>query len=281
GSPTPRPPGGTDSPAPRPPATPTDTVDHLENAGTARLTAMAGQAFAERISTRAETADGQAVGKVRIRYTIIGDTDAAFAGGERVAVVVTDGSGVAVAPVLRAGEKTGTFTVRATVAGRAVPGLDYRATVTERVADALARTGDTALTCAPGGTFATRVQVRATYKGAAADGVAVTATLIESAQDPAVNDRGPYFKDAAGKPVRALTGLRTDARGLLTLPELYADGTAGTFVLRITTAGGATLDVELTVQAAQTSSPAPSASQSPSAGQSPSASPASSASPGA
>ncbi|CQR64596.1 lytic transglycosylase domain-containing protein [Streptomyces leeuwenhoekii] len=268
GSPTPPP--GPGSPTPPPSGTPTDTVDHLENAGTTGLTATAGQAFAERIGTRAETAAGEAVGKVRIRYTIIGDTDATFAGGESVAVAVTDSSGVAVAPVLRAGEKTGSFTVRATVAGRAVPGLDYKATVTERVADTLARTATTALTCTPGGTFAHRVEVRATYKGAAANGVAVTATLIRSAQDPAVNDRGPYFKDAAGKPVRTLTGLRTDARGLLTLPELFADDTAGTFVLRVTTAGGATLDVELTVQAAQTS---PSASASPSASTSPSASP--------
>jgi hypothetical protein len=145
------------------------------------------------------------------------------------------------------------------VVGRAVPGLDYKATVTERVADTLVRTGDAALTCAPGGEFANQVEVKATYKGAVADGVAATATLIKSADDPTADDKGPYFKDADGKTVRTLTGLKTDGKGLLKLPELYADDTTGTFLLRITTAGGAALTVELTVAAAETSSPSPSA----------------------
>ncbi|KJK40036.1 lytic transglycosylase [Streptomyces variegatus] len=255
------PPGAPTRPPTTPP-TPTDTVDHLEDAGTAKLTAMAGDAFSRRISTRAETEAGKAVAKVRVRFTIVGDTDTTFTGGESVATVATNSSGVAVAPALQAGEKTGTVTVRATVVGRAVPGLDYKATVTERAADALARTGDAALTCTPGGEFANPVEVKATYKGAVADGVAATATLVESADDPAANDKGPYFKDADGKTVRTLTGLKTDAKGLLKLPKLYADDTTGTFLLRVTTAGGATLTVELTVAAAETSSPSPSASPS-------------------
>ncbi|MFJ2929225.1 lytic transglycosylase domain-containing protein [Streptomyces massasporeus] len=262
GTTTPKPPTtppGTPSTPPTTPPTPTDTVDHLEDAGTAKLTAMAGDAFGRRISTRAETEAGKAVAKVRVRFTIVGDTDTTFTGGEDVATVATNSSGVAVAPALQAGEKTGTVTVRATVVGRAVPGLDYKATVTERAADALARTGDAALTCAPGGTFANQVEVKATYKGAVADGVAATATLIKSADDPTVTDKGPYFKDADGKTVRTLTGLKTDAKGLLKLPKLYADDTTGTFLLRVTTAGGATLTVELTVAAAETSSPSPSA----------------------
>lgn len=102
-----------------------------------------------------------------------------------------------------------------------------------------------------------RVAVKATHKGAAADGVAVTAKLVRSALDPAENDKGPYFKGADGKAVRTLTGLRTDAKGLLTLPKLYADDTTGTFVLRLTTAGGATLDVQLKVAGAEPS-PSPS-----------------------
>ncbi|MFJ7333870.1 lytic murein transglycosylase [Streptomyces sp. NPDC101116] len=252
-------PPGTPSTPPTTPPTPTDTVDHLEDAGTAKLAAMAGDAFDRRISTRAETEAGKAVAKVRVRFTIVGDTDTTFTGGEDVATVVTNSSGVAVAPALQAGEKTGTVTVRATVVGRAVPGLDYKATVTERAADALARTDDAALTCAPGGTFANQVELKATYKGAVADGVAATATLIKSADDPTVTDKGPYFKAADGKTLRTLTGLKTDAKGLLKLPKLYADDTTGTFLLRITTAGGATLTVELTVAAAETSSPSPSA----------------------
>ncbi|MDQ0990298.1 lytic transglycosylase domain-containing protein [Streptomyces sp. V3I7] len=258
---------GTPTPSP----TPTETVDHLEDAGTAKLTAMAGDAFTKRISTRAETADGKPVGKVRIRFAVVGDTDAVFTGGESVATVVTDAGGTAVAPALHAGEKTGDFTVRATVVGRSVRGLDYTATVTPHAADTLARTGDTAFTCGPGGEFADQVEVKATYKGTAADKVAATATLIKSADDTTANDKGPYFKDADGKPVRALTGLTTDADGKLTLPKLYADDTTGTFLLRIAATGGATLTVELKVAAADASaSPSPSPSTAdPSPSQSP------------
>ncbi|MEU2746312.1 lytic transglycosylase domain-containing protein [Streptomyces collinus] len=265
GTPAPKPPTtppGTPSTPPTTTPTPTDTVDHLEDAGTAKLTAMAGDTFGKRISTRAETEAGKAVAKVRVRFTIVGDTDTTFTGGESVATVATNSSGVAVAPALQAGEKTGAVTVRATVVGRTVPGLDYKATVTERAADTLARTDDAALTCAPGGEFATQVEVKAMYNGAVADGVAATATLITSADDATANDKGPYFKDADGKTVRTLTGLKTDAKGLLKLPKLYADDTTGTFLLRITTAGGATLTVELTVAAAETSSPSASASPS-------------------
>lgn len=258
GSPSPPPPSSP-PPSTTPPPTGTDTVDHLEDAGTGKLTATAGDAFTEKIAARTETKAGRAVPKVRVRFTIVGDTDATFSGGESVATVVTNSAGVATAPGLKAGEKTGEFTVRATVVGRSVPGLDYTATVTARQADALARTSDTALTCAPGDEFADQVEVKATYKGAAADGVAATATLITSADDATVNDKGPYFKDADGKTVRTLKGLETDANGLLKLPKLYADDTTGTFLLRISTTGGATLTVELEVAAA-TASPSPSAS---------------------
>ncbi|CAL9413050.1 lytic transglycosylase domain-containing protein [Streptomyces sp. enrichment culture] len=258
GTPTPNPTRPTTPPVPTiPPATPTDTVHHLEDADTPKLTATAGDAFTQRISTRAETRSGEAVGKVRVRFTITGDTDATFTGGENVATIVTDGSGVAAAPVLRAGEKTGTFTVRATVVGRSVPGVDYTATVTARAADTLTRVGTAPLTCPAGGEFAEQVQLKATYKGAVADRVAATATLIKSAEDPTENDKGPYFKDAEGKPVRTLAGLETGADGLLTLPKLYADDAAGTYLLRITTTGGATLTVELTVEATASPSPTP------------------------
>ncbi|MFI9805308.1 lytic murein transglycosylase [Streptomyces sp. NPDC052301] len=267
-----KPGGGNESPEPTPPKpptpptppqTPTDTVDHLQDAGTAELTAMAGDAFTARISTRAENKVGKSVAKVRIRFTITGDTDATFAGGETVATVATDAKGVATAPALQAGEKTGDFKVTTAVVGRSVKGVGYTASVTARAADTLARTSDTALTCTPGGEFAEQLQVKATYKGAVADKVAATATLIKSDTDAAENDKGPYFKDADGKTVRTLTGLQTDDKGLLTLPKLYADDTTGTFLLRVTTTGGATLTVELKVAAADSSaspSPSPSAS---------------------
>ncbi|NUV64511.1 lytic transglycosylase domain-containing protein [Streptomyces sp. CAI-85] len=241
---------------PKPPATPTDTVHHLEDAGTAPLTAMAGDAFTARIGTRTETAAGKAVAKVRVRFTITGDTDATFAGGESVATVVTDGKGVASAPALRAGEKTGAFTVRATVVGRTVTAVTYRATVTERAADTLTRAATTDLTCEVGGEFAEEIELKATYGGAAADKVAATATLITSAEEPTTNDKGPYFKDADGNPVRTWT-LSTDADGLLKLPKLYADDTAGTYLLRVTTTGGATLTLDLTVTAPEPTTPSP------------------------
>ncbi|MCX5242290.1 lytic transglycosylase domain-containing protein [Streptomyces prunicolor] len=268
-SPTPKPSTSPTTPAsstPTPTPTPTDTVAKLADAGTAKLTAMAGDAFSKKISTSAKTSAGKTVAKVRIRFTIVGDTDAMFTGGEKVAVVVTNASGVAVAPALQAGETTGDFTVRATLVGRAIAGLDYTASVTPRVADTLARTGTTALTCTPGGEFADQVEVKATYKGAVADKVGATATLIKAADDTTENDKGPYFKDADGKTIRTLTGLATDADGLLKLPKLYADDTTGTFLLQITTTGGAILTVELTVAAAtDTSSASPSPSASPSA----------------
>ncbi|MFI0087733.1 lytic transglycosylase domain-containing protein [Streptomyces bobili] len=252
-------PPATTPPGTTPPATtPTDTVHHLEDAGTAKLTAMAGDTFGDRIGTRTETKAGTAVAKVRVRFTIVGDTDATFTGGESVATVITDSRGIATAPALRAGEKTGAFTVRATVVGRTVAAVNYSATVTARAADALARTGSASLTCVAGGEFADQVELKASYKGAVADGVAATATLVKSSADPTANDKGPFFKDAAGNPVRTLTGLRTDANGLLTLPKLYADDTAGTFLLRVTTEGGATLTVELTVTAAPSPTPTPS-----------------------
>ncbi|MFI6017114.1 lytic transglycosylase domain-containing protein [Streptomyces sp. NPDC051287] len=270
-------PGGPTT-TPTVPPTATDTVDHLEDAGTAKLTAMAGDAFDKRISTRAETKAGRTVAKVRVRFTVVGDTDTTFAGGEKVATVTTDSKGIALAPALRAGEKTGDFTVRSSVVGRTVKGVDYAATVTARAADTLALVNATAPTGAPGAEFADQVQVKATYQGAAADGVAATATLVKSADDSGENDKGPYFKDANGNPVRTLSALTTDANGLLTLPKLYADDISGTFLLRITTTGGATLTVELTVAAADPSS-SPSPSPSPSGSASASASPSASATP--
>ncbi|MFF2849343.1 lytic transglycosylase domain-containing protein [Streptomyces sp. NPDC058001] len=246
-----KPPGsGTPTPPPTTkPPTSTDLVASLQDAGTGTLTATAGDAFAAQAKARAQTRAGTPVLKVRIRFTLVGDTDTTFTGGERVATVVTGAAGVATAPALRAGEKTGSFTVRATVVGRTLQGLDFAATVTAREADALARTSEAPLTCVPGGEFADEVEVKATRQGAVADGVAATATLVKAADDATENDKGPYFKGADGQPVRTLKDLTTDANGLLKLPKLYADDTTGTFLLRITTTGGATLTVELKVEA--------------------------------
>ncbi|MEI5099973.1 lytic transglycosylase domain-containing protein [Streptomyces sp. PmtG] len=270
---------GTDKPKPpkppkppQPPTSPQNQVARLENAGPAELTATAGDAFAKRAVVRAETGSGRGVPKVKVRFTISGKTDTRFEGGERSVVVTTSGSGTVASPELRAGETTGEFTVRALVVSRSLDQVEVSGKVTARRADALARTSDKALVCETGKEFADRVEVKATYKGKAAPKVAATATLIKAKDKPVANDKGPYFKDADGKPVRTLKGLTTDADGKLLLPKLYADGEPGTYLLRIVTHGGATLDVELKVTAPATSEPSgePSTGTSPSTSTSPS-----------
>ncbi|MGW8886106.1 lytic transglycosylase domain-containing protein [Streptomyces sp. NPDC055749] len=262
-SPSPKPPasGGSETPKPKPPTTtppttppvtpsptptPSQRLGSLENAGTGPLTATAGEAFAERIKVKARNTLGAPLAKASVTFTITGDTDTRFAGGLTRVTFRTGADGTVSSPVLQAGEKTGEFKVTA-VAGTTNPRtLTYGATVSARQADAIARTGDAAVTAASGAKF-DDVQVKATYKGAAAAGVAVTATMITDAEQPAENDKGPYFKAADGTAVRTLSGLRTGADGLLTLPEFFADGTAGTYKLRLTTEGGGTLDIVLTV----------------------------------
>ncbi|MFD5425669.1 lytic transglycosylase domain-containing protein [Streptomyces sp. NPDC127084] len=237
---------GDDTTAP----TPTETVARIEDAVSGTLAATAGEEFGERVKARAKNRAGAAVGKAEIAFEIVGDTDARFTKGRTKVLVATGDDGIAIAPALTAGEKTGEFTVRATVNGRDLPGVDYLASVTGRRADALERTGDKALTAAAGAEFAEEIEVKATLKGAAADRVAVTATMITDADDPTENTDGPYFKDADGKPVRGLTELKTDENGLLVLPKIYADDAEGTFLLRLTTEGGGSLTLELKVTSA-------------------------------
>ncbi|MFJ1789482.1 lytic murein transglycosylase [Streptomyces anulatus] len=261
GKPTPGPskPGdGSTSPKPKPPTskpTPAETFGSLENAGTGPLRATAGQAFDERVAVLARNALGAPLGKVSVTFTVTGNTGTLFTGGKKTVTVRTGADGTATAPELRAGEKAGEFTVTA-VAGTGRPRtLTYAATVTARQADAIARTDEKALVAAPGGKFADAVTVKATYKDAAAAGVAVTATMVKDPLGLFDNDKGPYFKDAAGKPVRTLTTLTTDAEGMLRLPEIFADGTEGTYLLRLTTEGGASVVIELTIQAPEETAP--------------------------
>ncbi|HZX39269.1 MAG TPA: lytic transglycosylase, partial [Streptomyces sp.] len=191
------------------------------------------------------------VAQQAVRFQIVGDTEARFTGDKASVVLYTGADGTVTAPALQAGEKAGAFTVRATVVlvNRTLPPVNFAATVTPRAADVIARTDDKVLTAAPGAEFADIVEVKATYKGAVASGVAVTATMIKSAEDPAVNDKGPYFKDADGKTIRTLTELKTDANGVLKLPKIYADDQTGTFLLRLTTPGGGTVNIQLKVAA--------------------------------
>ncbi|MGX8275224.1 lytic transglycosylase domain-containing protein [Streptomyces sp. PBSH9] len=251
--------GGSTNPTPKPPTPkptpPSETFGSLENAGTGPLRATAGQEFDERVSVLARNAVGAPLAKVPVAFTVTGDTGTLFAGGRKTVTVRTGTDGTATAPKLQAGEKAGEFTVTA-VAGSGRPRtLTYAATVTARQADAIARTDEKALVAAPGEKFADAVTVKATYKDALAAGVAVTATMVKDRPGVIDNDKGPYFKDADGKPVRTLTTLTTDADGQLRLPEIFADGNEGTYLLRLTTEGGASVVIELTVEAPQETVP--------------------------
>ncbi|MFI6946142.1 lytic transglycosylase [Streptomyces sp. NPDC050422] len=250
-SPTPTDPGsgpGTPTtPTPTPEPTPTPALATVQNAGTGDLAATAGDAFAEQIKVRATSNLGKPLAKVSVTFTVVGDTDATFDGGKRTVTRVTGTDGTATAPELKAGEKTGGFTVRATATGTSLPAVTYAATVTARQADAIVRTGTAKLTAVAGQTFAD-VTAEATYKGAAADRVAVTATMITDGLLPVENRKGPYFTDDDGNPVRTFVFI-ADADGKLALPKIYADGAAGTYKLRLTTEGGATVVIELTVEA--------------------------------
>ncbi|OCC12285.1 lytic murein transglycosylase [Streptomyces sp. PTY087I2] len=251
--------GGSTSPKPKPPTPkptpPAETFGSLENAGTGPLRATAGQAFDERVTVLARNAVGAPLAKVPVTFTVTGDTGTLFDGGKKTVTVRTGADGTATAPRLQAGEKAGEFTVTA-VAGTGRPRtLTYAATVTARQADAIARTDEKDLVAAPGEKFADAVTVKATYKDAAAAGVAVTATMVKDRLGVIDNDKGPYFKDADGEPVRTLTGLTTDADGQLRLPEIFADDNEGTFLLRLTTEGGASIVVELTVKAPEETTP--------------------------
>lgn len=251
-SPTPTDPDAPGTPSSPPPAAepaPSKVLAGLRDAGTGPLTATAGEQFAERIKVRARNAVGGPLAKVSVTFTVVGDTDAAFDSGLRTVTLFTGADGTVTSPVLKAGEKTGEFTVRATATGTSRPPVDHKATVTARQADKIARTGTAKLTAASGTTFAD-IAVKATYKGAVAHRVAVTATMITDDEKPVENDKGPYFEGAGGKPVRTLTDLRTDAGGKLVLPKIHADGAAATYKLRLTTEGGATVVIELTVEPA-------------------------------
>ncbi|MEU6880618.1 lytic murein transglycosylase [Streptomyces sp. NPDC046712] len=273
-TPSPSPSTGTPRPTPSKPGTTTPAkppvdppasakVTRIKDAGTGALTATAGGVFAVRPGVLALDSAGKPVAGLGVRFEIVGSTDANLGGVAKSVTVTTDASGKAVAPPVRAGEQPGTFTVRATVVGRTLAPVEFSATVTERKADTLVRGDAEELTTTAGEQFADRVLVKATLDGAAASSVALTATMITSADDPQTNTKGPYFKDADGNPLRTLTGLKTDANGLLTLPDIYADGEAGTFLLRLTAPGGGTVTIELKVTAPApepTPTPSPSGS---------------------
>ncbi|MFC7216629.1 lytic murein transglycosylase [Streptomyces polyrhachis] len=251
-------PPGTVPPSPTPPpADPALSVARLLDNGTGALTAVQGRTFGERVSVKAATNAGSGVAAVKVRFTITGSTGARFSGGASEAVVTTGGDGTATAPDILAGETTGAFTVHAALATRATVGVDFAASVTARTADALTRVdGGGALSAAESTAFADGLRFKATDGDTAVADTAVTATIVASADPPDAVTAGPYFKAADGSAVRSRE-LRTDAAGQVSVPQLYADGTTGTFALQLKAAGGKTVYLTLTVTAAPTTEPTP------------------------
>ncbi|MFF5764328.1 lytic transglycosylase domain-containing protein [Streptomyces tanashiensis] len=265
-----------------PTAPPAVRVARLAIVANEKLTATTGSAFTGAPRVAALDASGKPVAGVSIRFEITGTTDTRFAGGGTTATVTTSSTGLAASPALRAGEKTGSFTVRATVVGRTLGAADFSATVTERRADTLTRVAGDPLSATTGTSFAQQLQVKATEKGALAPGVLVTAVIVTSKTDPKEATEGPSFKGADGKSVRTVT-LRTGTNGLLTFEpgDLLAGDTAGTFFIQLTAPGGGTTFVDLTVTAPATPDPEPTPEPTPSGSGSSEATPSPSSSPSA
>ncbi|WP_405740940.1 lytic transglycosylase [Streptomyces sp. NBC_01525] len=261
--------GGSGTGGTKPPTDPTDPTDPtnpapltvLERTGDKDLTATTGDTFTTPPQVRAKDGAGKPVAGAPVRFAVTGTTDARFPDGAADVTVTTDKDGLATAPALRAGKSTGTFAVRATAVGRAVPPVDFSATVEAPPApkaDTLTRTSDEELTVTAGDSYAAdSIEIKAGHQGEAAAGVPVTATMVTDDPDhPAPNTAGPSFTDPrttgadADTPQRTLTDLTTDAHGLLKLPEIFTDADhTGTFRLRLTTADGAVLTLELKVTA--------------------------------
>ncbi|MFI6420582.1 lytic transglycosylase domain-containing protein [Streptomyces sp. NPDC050842] len=271
----------TTPPTTTPTVPPAVKVTRLTTVTTGPLTTTTGNVFGKSPTVAALDASGAPVVGVSISFEIVGTTDARFAGGTAKATVTTGASGIAASPVLRAGEKLDSFKVRATVVGRTpLVAAEFTATVTERQADTLSRVGGEALTATTGKEFTQQVQVKATDKGALAPGVLVTGLIVTSKTATEASADGPYFTGDAGATARTKT-FTTNADGLITLAPgaLLAGDKAGTFFLKLTTPGGGSVFVELTVTAPtptpepSTPDPAPSTTDSPEATSSPSSSP--------
>ncbi|MFI1656806.1 lytic transglycosylase [Streptomyces sp. NPDC020472] len=271
------------TPPAKPPVLPAAAkVARLAIVANEKPTTTTGSAFTGLPRVAALDASGKPVPGVDVRFEIVGATDTRFGAGGTTATVTTGSAGLATSPALRAGEKTGSFTVRATVVGRTLGAADFAATVTERQADALTRLAGDPLSATTGTAFAQKVQVKATDKGALAPGVRVTAVIVTSKTDPEESTEGPSFKRADGTTARTVT-LVTGTDGLLTIEPgtLLAGDKAGTYYVRLTAPGGGTTFVDLTVGAPATTDPEPTPAPTPSGSTSPEATPSPSASPSA
>ncbi|MFI2076943.1 lytic transglycosylase domain-containing protein [Streptomyces triculaminicus] len=249
--------GGTDKPTPPAPA----PVTRLDRVSERKLEATAGEDFTAQPRVRALTGAGKAAPDgTRVRFEIIGSTEARFPGKTKEAIVRAKADGTATAPTLHAGDWPGQFTVRATVVGRDVAPVDFDATVKNAPApraDKLQRVGEGDLKAAPKATFTQKIQIKALGKDKPVSDTAITATVLDADGKP-LTKAGPYFKDKDGKPTRTLALPKTDKDGLVTLPELFTDERTGTYTLRLATGDGTVLVLELTVAAPAPEKPEPS-----------------------
>ncbi|WP_371666676.1 lytic transglycosylase domain-containing protein [Streptomyces sp. NBC_00289] len=235
-------------------------IGKLTRVGASSFTADAGTVFLGRAKVMAVRTNGKAAAGQKIRFAVIGDTDARFTGGLRTVTVTTSAQGVAIAPCIEAGDRPSTFTIRAHLVSTHIEGVTpvaFAGTVLP-AADKLTRTSDTALEASSSSTFGKEIGFKATLNGKAAAGVALVARVVADGGTEPVS-AGPYFKDAKDRPLRTLTLTTTGTDGLVLLPELFTDENAGAYQLVLTATNGVTVTVDLTVtETTATPSPQPS-----------------------
>lgn len=261
--PTPKPTPEPSKPTPEPskPTPAPATLAKLERVGDAALEAEAGSTFADGARFKAVLSDGKpAVGQavvVAVEQDTTGGTGFVF-GDQSSVVVRTDAQGVATAPRLKAGPKAGTFTLRATAydaKGQFTVALDGK--VTAKPAEQpleLTRTDGAKAVEAEAGTPVKGLEFLAARGGTAQTGVQVTAALVTGKPgawvpvDPKAA-KGPFFKGAtADQKLFTLELPKTKADGKVSLPDLLTAGVpAGTYHLRLTTADGAELVLDVKV----------------------------------
>lgn len=268
-NPTPTPkPTPTPTPTPSEPSKPTPapaTLAKLERLGDAKLEAETGGLFAEGVRFKAVLSDGKpAVGQAvvfAVEQDTTGGTGFVF-GDEPSVVVRTDAEGIATAPRLKAGTTAGTFTLRATAYDAksqftvALPGK-----VTEKAKPlVLTRTDGGAPVETAAGTSVGGLEFLAAAGGKPVAGAQVTAALVEEAKDkPGVwvpvdpkAAKGPYFAGKDGAKLFSLVLPKSTADGKILLPELLTtDVPPGTYHLRLSTADGAELVLDLKITAAK------------------------------
>ncbi|WP_030909228.1 lytic transglycosylase domain-containing protein [Streptomyces sp. NRRL F-5126] len=239
GDPTSPPKGGSTTPPDK------QTLAKLAKTAGDSLSAIAGTEFGGHAEVRALDSKGEPMAGVRVTFLISGDTDARFDGGEAMATATTGKDGTANAPAVKAGDKVGDFTVRATAG--AAPAVDFKATVTVRTADKLVYVGkDGDQSAAPSAEFANPIEVKATRGGQAAGKVAVTATILTDKGAPAPAG-APSFTSKDLEPGTQEVKLTTAADGTLTLPKLVAGKDSGTYEVKLTAEGGGSVTVKVTV----------------------------------